>query len=132
MVDVKAIRRDPQPVLAALARRGDGSDERLRTLLELDERRRGLLPEVESLRARSNEAGKAVGAAKAKGEDAAGLISELAEVKERRTALEAELTEVEGTYDAALAAVPNPPDPSAPDADTVLREVGAPQGEGPD
>ena len=27
MLDVKQIRRDPEPVLAALARRGDGSDE---------------------------------------------------------------------------------------------------------
>ena len=36
MLDVKAIRRDPEPVLAALARRGDGSDERLRAALALD------------------------------------------------------------------------------------------------
>ncbi|MEA2123334.1 MAG: seryl-tRNA synthetase [Solirubrobacteraceae bacterium] len=132
MVDVKAIRRDPEPVLAALARRGDGSDERLRELLALDERRRGLLPEVESLRARSNEAGKAVGAAKQAGEDASALIAELSEVKERRTALESELQGIEEAYEAALVAVPNPPDPSAADEDTVLRSVGEAVAEGPD
>src|SRR3954463_16344682 len=119
MLDVKAIRRDPEPVLAALARRRAGSDERLRALLSLDERRRAILPEVEALRARSNEAGKAVGAAKAAGEDAAPLIAELAEVKQRRTALEADLQGIEAEHETALAAVPNPPDPSAADEDTV-------------
>jgi seryl-tRNA synthetase len=132
MLDVKAIRRDPEPVLAALARRGDGSDERLRRLLELDERRRAILPEVESLRAESNAAGKAVGAAKAAGEDAAEAIASLTALKERRTALEAELQGIEEEYEAALHAVPNPPDPSAADEDTVLREVGAAGASGPD
>ena len=37
MLDVKAIRREPEAVLAALARRGDGSDERLRTAQEQEQ-----------------------------------------------------------------------------------------------
>ena len=53
MLDLKAIRRDPEPVRAALARRRDGSDERLDAALALDARRRELLPEVEALRARA-------------------------------------------------------------------------------
>jgi seryl-tRNA synthetase len=132
MLDVKAIRRDPEAVLAALARRRDGSDERLRALLALDERRRAALPEVESLRAESNAAGKAVGVAKAAGEDAEEAIAALSALKERRTALEAELQGIEAEHEAALAAVPNPPDPSAADEDTVLREVGSAGAEGPD
>jgi seryl-tRNA synthetase len=132
MLDVKAIRRDPEPVLAALARRRDGSDERLRALLALDERRRALLPRVEALRAESNAAGKAVGAAKAAGEDAADAIAALTRMKEERTALEAELQGIEGEYEAALASVPNPPDPSAPDEDTVLHTSGEAGQEGPD
>ena len=132
MLDLKAIRRDPEPVLAALKRRGDGSDERLRALLALDERRRGLLPEVEALRAEQNAAGKAVGAAKAAGEDAAEAIAALSELKQRRTALEADLAAVEADYEPALRTVPNPPLDSAADADAVLREVGAAGAEGPD
>ena len=117
MLDLKAIRRDPEPVLAALARRRDGSDERLRTALELDERRRALIPEVEGLRAeqkqvRDRETGLAL--------------------KERLSALRDELQSVEGEYEAALATVPNPPDPTAADADEVLREVGDAGPEGPD
>ena len=37
MLDLKAIRRDPEPVRAALARRRDGSGERLAEVLRLDE-----------------------------------------------------------------------------------------------
>ena len=59
VLDLKAIRRDPDAVRAALARRGDGSDARLDEVLALDERRRELLPEVEGLRARQNEASQA-------------------------------------------------------------------------
>jgi seryl-tRNA synthetase len=132
MLDVKSIRRDPEPALDALRRRRDGSDERLRALLDLDQRRRALLPEVEGLRAQQNAAGQAVGRTKAAGEDASAAIAELTALKERRTSLESELQAVEANYEAALAVVPNPPDPSAADEDTVLREVGAPGGEGPD
>ncbi len=124
MLDVKAIRRDPAPVLAALARRRDGSDERLRGVLDLDRRRRELLPETEALRARQNEAGGAIAAARKAGDDAAEAIAGLQEVKRRREALEQELTAAEAQYGAALATIPNPPDPTAADEDTVLREVG--------
>ena len=124
MLDVKAIRRDPEPVLAALARRGDGSDVRLRGVLDLDRRRRELLPEVEALRARQNEAGGAIARAKKAGEDAAEAIAALQEVKRRREALEQELGAVEAEHESALATLPNPPDPTATDEDTVVRVVG--------
>ena len=40
MVDLRAIRREPEAARAALARRRDGSEERLDTALSLDARRR--------------------------------------------------------------------------------------------
>jgi len=132
VLDVKAIRRDPEPVLAALARRRDGSDERLRGVLELDRRRRELLPQVESLRARQNEAGGAIAQAKKAGEDAAAAIAAMQEVKRMLEALNQELAAVDAELEAALATLPNPPDPSAADADSVLREVGEAGREGRD
>ena len=93
-------------------------------VLRLDERRRALLPELEGLRARRNEASKAIGAAKAAGADAAEEIAAMQEVATRAKELEAELADVEAALTPALAALPNPPDPDAPDEDTVLREVG--------
>src|SRR3954462_3183701 len=83
MLDLRAIRRDPDAVRAALARRGDGSDARLDEALALDERGREMLPEVEGLRARQNEASQGIAQAKKAGEDAAGAIAAMQEVSGR-------------------------------------------------
>ena len=125
MLDLKAIRRDPEPVRAALARRRDGSDARLDAVLALDARRLELLPEVEALRARQNEASQGIARAKKAGEDAGGAIAEMQEVSRRVKALGEELSGAEAELESALAGLPNPPDPSAADEDTTLREVGA-------
>src|SRR5919107_1393390 len=132
MLDLKQIRRDPDPVRAALARRGDGSEERLDRVLELDERTRALRPETEALRARQNEASKAIGAAKQAGRDAAEEIAAMQEVAQRVKALGQELGEADAELQAALATLPNPPDPTAADEDTTLREVGEAGATGPD
>src|SRR3954468_13919117 len=126
MLDLRAIRRDPDAVRAALARRGDGSDARLDDVLRLDERRRELLPEVEGLRARQNEASQGIARAKKAGEDASGAIAEMQEVSRRVKDLSAELGSVDASLEGALGALPNPPDASAADEDAVLREVGTP------
>ena len=124
MLDLKQLRRDPEPVRAALARRRDESDARLDRVLELDERTRALRPEVESLKAQQNAASKAIGAAKQAGGDAAEEIAAMQEVARRVKALGQELSDADAELQAALASLPNPPDPSAADHDTTLRVEG--------
>jgi seryl-tRNA synthetase len=122
VLDLKEIRRDPEPVRAALARRG--AAEALDELLSLDARRRELLPRLEELRAKQNAANDKIADAKRSGGDASAAIEEMrgvaAEVKE----LQAEVGAVEEKLESVRAGVPNPPDPSAPEEDEVLREVG--------
>jgi seryl-tRNA synthetase len=124
VLDLKAIRADPDPVRAALARRRDGSDARLDRVLELDVRRRELLPEVEGIKARQNAASQAIAAAKQAGDDAADAIAAMQEVARRGKALREELENVEAELNAELALLPNPPDQTAADEDTVLYERG--------
>jgi seryl-tRNA synthetase len=124
VLDLKAIRRDPDAVRAALARRRDGSDGRLDEALALDARRRELLPQVEGLRARQNETSQAIARAKQAGGDAADAIAAMQEVSRRVKALSEELAAVEADLERVLLSIPNPPDPSAADEDTTLREVG--------
>src|SRR3954462_2201592 len=95
MLDLRAIRRDPDAVRAALARRGDGSDARLDEALALDERGREMLPEVEGLRARQNEASQGIARAKKAGEDASAAIAEMQAVSRRGKDLSAELGSVD-------------------------------------
>jgi seryl-tRNA synthetase len=124
LLDLREVRRDPEPVRAALARRGDGSEARLDRALELDARRRELLPDVEGLRARKNEASQAIGRAKQAGGDAAEEIAAMQEVARREKVLGEELAAVESELSDVLGALPNPPDPTAADEDAVVREVG--------
>jgi seryl-tRNA synthetase len=126
VLDLRAIRDDPEPAREALARRGaaDALDE----LLELDARRRQLLPEAESRRAAQNEASEEIAARKRAGEDASDVIERMKAVSAEVKRLQAEVAEVEQRRDSLAATLPNLPHPDAPDGgeeDAVtLREVG--------
>ncbi len=124
MLDLKLIRHDPGAVRTALRRRGEAEAARLDEVLELDERRREILPRLEALRAIQNEANAQIAEAKRAGAEADEAIGRMREVAGQAKALGEELATVEAELNAALALVPNLPDATAADEDTVLREVG--------
>ncbi len=128
MLDLRAIRDDPGPAREALARRG--AAEALDELLELDARRRELLPEVEGRRAQQNEASDQIAGAKRAGDDASEVIERMKAVSAELKTMQAELSEVEERRDALAATLPNLPHPDAPeggeDDAVTLREVGEP------
>ena len=124
MLDLKAIRQEPDDARAALARRADGAADTLDRVLELDARRRGLLPELETLRAEKNTASKRIGELQREGGDASEAIAQVKQVSEREKQLDSELREVQAGLDAGMLALPNLPDETAAPEDTVLREVG--------
>ncbi len=126
MLDIKRIRRQPDEVRAALARRGDDVADGLDRVIELDERRRAIIPELEQLRARRNAAAEAIAQAKRAGEDAAGAIAEQRELGAREKELTQRLAEVEAQLDGALLPLPNLPDPTAAPGpeDELVRVVG--------
>jgi seryl-tRNA synthetase len=130
MLDLRLIRQESERARAALARRGHAAA--VDDLLELDRRRREVLPELEELRAAKNRASKRIGELQRAGEDASDAIAEVRGASGREKELDGELAEVERRLEAALAALPNLPDPSAADEDEVLREVGEGGAEGRD
>jgi seryl-tRNA synthetase len=123
VLDLKQIRENPAAAREALARRGF-DPALLDEALQLDSSRRELLPELEQLRAGKNEASKRIGELQRSGEDASDAIAETRELSAREKELEEQLREVEERRSAALAALPNLADPSAPAEDEVLREEG--------
>ena len=123
MLDLREIRENPAEAREALARRGFDVAQ-LDEALELDSKRRELLPELEQLRARKNEASKQIGELQRSGGDAAEAIAQTRELSEREKQLDSELTTVEERRSALLATLPNLPDPTAPAEDEVLREEG--------
>jgi seryl-tRNA synthetase len=97
-------------------------------VLELDARRRTLLPELETLRAAKNQASEEIARAKRDGADTADAIARMREVGEREKQLEQELAGADAQLHAALITLPNLPAPDAADEDTVIRTAGEPRG----
>src|SRR3954449_12586310 len=127
MLDLKAIRSDPERIKTALARRG--AAEQLDELLALDTRRRELLPEVENAQAERKTLSKQIGERKQAGEDAEELMATVQGLKERIESAKAELETVEAKLEELALTLPNLPDPDAPEGMTeedavVIREVG--------
>ena len=131
MHDIRLIRDDPAAFDAALARRG--VEPRAAALIELDERLRLCLTELQAGQARRNEASRAIGAAQARRDEetAAALMAEVAGLKERLPALEAEDARLGDELHGMLAALPNRPLADVPDGadeagNVVEKTVGDP------
>jgi seryl-tRNA synthetase len=129
LLDLKAIREDPEAARSALARRGAADD--LDELLRLDARRRELLPQIESRRAAQNKASEQIAEAKRAGGEAEAAIAEMRQVAAEVKQLEAQLGEVEEALERVAARLPNLPSRDAPDGMTeedaaLVKEVGEP------
>jgi seryl-tRNA synthetase len=107
MHDIRFIRETPDAFDAGLARRGLAP--RSAELLALDEKRRALITEAQIAQARRNEVSKAIGAAKARRDDPTDLMAEVAALKERMPAIDAEEKAAGVELTTALAAIPNLP-----------------------
>src|SRR3954451_10510133 len=125
MLDLRLIRRDPDAVRAALARRGDTG--RLDEVLDLDEDWRAANAAAENLRHEQKAASDGIAVAKRAGEDAGPALERMREMSAQVKALTERARTAEERLQGVLATLPNLPDPTAADHDTVLREVGEPR-----
>ena len=83
-------------------------------IISLDEKRRKLIQEGESLKAKRNDVSAQIGKLKKAGGDAAQAIAEMDAVKDRIQSIDHELRETEAHLNAALLTVPNVPHASVP------------------
>ena len=130
MLDPKLLRSELDYVAQRLALRGFTLDTAAFEALE--RRRRDLQTETEQLQSERNTRSKAIGQAKAAGEDIEPLLAEVSDLGERLDAAKAQLNEVAGELDALLASLPNLPHESVPagadEADNVeLHRWGTPR-----
>ncbi len=130
MLDINLIREQPDLVRTALHNRQMDASQ-VDSIIKLDEKRRALLTEVEQLKAERNSVSKEIGQIK----DAAtrqSRIEAMRIVGDKISALDKEVAGVDTGLNAAIAAVPNLPDPRTPvgrdeSANVVLRTVGEPK-----
>ncbi len=134
MHDIRAIRENPEAFDAALARRG--VDPASAAILAVDQARRLAIHTAETLKAEINLLSKAIGRAKANGdeEEFELLRSNVAEKKDRMAELEAQARDEDQRLSDILAALPNIPLPApevpdgADEGDNVeIRRWGTPR-----
>lgn len=132
MLDLRWIRRDPDEVRARLALRGEPerTDEAVDRIVRLDEERRALISEGESLKARKNAVTREISERKRAGDPAGDVIAEMRSVAERIREIDPRLREVEMELEQQLLRLPNAPDETVPrggeESNRVVREWGTP------
>ena len=107
MFDLKWIRENPDEFDAALEKRGMAPESA--RILDLDEKSRALVTELQDLQTRRNDASKVIGQKKAKGEDADDLIQEVAQIKSSMPDLEAAAEAAQTALRELLESLPNMP-----------------------
>ncbi|HBO21280.1 MULTISPECIES: serine--tRNA ligase [unclassified Providencia] len=113
MLDPNLLRTELDAVAEKLARRGFTLDvEKLR---ELEERRKVLQVETETLQADRNSRSKTIGAAKARGEDIEPLRQEVNQLGERLDSAKVELDKLQQEIRDITLSIPNIPDDQVPD-----------------
>ncbi len=128
MIDIKKLRDDFDKTAAELARRGV-EKERLEKARDLDSKRRVLVAETETLKAKRNAASKEIGAIAKAGGDIAAAKEEMRKVGDRIAEIDKELGQVEVDLRETLLMIPNIPAPEIPTgmdstANVVVRKVG--------
>ncbi|AIA75548.1 seryl-tRNA synthetase [Halomonas campaniensis] len=113
MLDPKLLRGDLDAAAQQLARRGFELDKA--ALQALESRRRELQTQTEQLQNERNMRSKAIGKAKASGEDIQPLLDEVSDLGERLDKAKKELAEVQEEWDDAISGIPNLPHESVPE-----------------
>ena len=128
MIDIRKLRDDFEATAAALKRRGVEADV-LEKARDLDSRRRALVAETETLKARRNAASKEIGRVAKEGGDIAAAKEEMRKVGDRIAEIDRDLAGVEKDLRETLLMIPNIPAPEIPtgldsSANRVVRTVG--------
>jgi seryl-tRNA synthetase len=117
VLDIKLIREKPDFVRQRLATRGAGDAAKIDELLKLDEQRRKILAEVESLKARRNRVSKEIGAlmGQKKTAEAEAKKAETRDLGERISTLDKEAAQADAARGALMLQLPNLPHESVPE-----------------
>ena len=113
MLDPKLIRGDLDATAEQLAKRGFTLD--VDKLAALEQQRREIQKRTQELQNERNQRSKAIGQAKARGEDIQPLLDQVANMGDELSGMEARLSEIQNDYEQLLLGAPNIPHGSVPE-----------------
>lgn len=121
MLDIKLIRSNPDILKKALLKRKDSFN--VDQIIDLDERRRQILVEVEQLKNKQNSDSKMVPIYKKEGKDVAPLMEEMKSLSDKIKTLDSSVKEIDEELNKLLLTIPNIPNSTVPDGDTDADNV---------
>lgn len=113
MLDMKRILDNPEEVKKQVITRND-DPAKIDRVIELNESRKKAQKEADELRNKRNALSKEIGALKSKGQNADGIMAEVASMKDKLATLEAAETETTLEIEKVMATIPNLTLPEVP------------------
>lgn len=111
MLTLKALREDTDTVIRKLAKKGFDAKEQIESIIRLDDQRKAIQQEVDSIKAEQNKKAAEIGSYMKQGlkEEAAKAKEAVAALKERSTILDAKAEETIKKLESLLVLLPNTP-----------------------
>jgi len=130
MIDLKAIRNNPEILKKALQKRKENFD--IEGFLKIDENRRDIIQKVEQLKNKQNVTSKLIPQYKKEGKDVASLMEEMKALSDEIKELDNKVRLLDDEIEKILLTIPNIPNDSVPlgdsDEDNVeIRKWGEPR-----
>lgn len=121
MLTIKQLRDDREAAIRRLAKKGVDAAPVITEIEKLDDRRKAIQHELDECLATQNQAAKQIGALMGQGrrDEAEAKKAEVASLKERSNALNAEFKEVSDALQAAIVTLPNFPADIVPEGKTA-------------
>jgi len=130
MLDIKYIKENPEEVIERLAIKGKDAKEEIGQILELDNQRRALIAETESLKAEQNKTSKLIPQYKKEGKDTKEIFAQMKTISETVKANDEKIKAVEAELQNVMLCLPNLPDrdlkPGGKENNEPLRYFGEP------
>ena len=119
MLDLKRIRTNPEEIKKALANRGEDFDVSvIDELISLDEERRKILVQVETLKGKRNQVSSEIPKKKKAGEDVTAIMAEMRELGDEIKEFDAKTNEIDERIKYIMLRIPNIPHPSVPEGES--------------
>ncbi len=130
MLDIKILRTEPEKIKEALKKRSNSLD--ITPAIELDEKRREILSEVEQKKAKQNEINKKIPAMKKAGENTDQIFAEMRELGAEIKEMDEQVRQIDEELKGYMLSIPNIPNDSVPvgadDSENVeVRKNGTPR-----
>ena len=125
MLTIKQIRDDKAAAIAKLAKKGVDATPIIDKIIELDDRRRAIQVELDTMLAAQNKAAKEIGMLMGQGrrDEAEQAKANVAELKKKSAELQVESTNVQEELNAAIVSLPNFPAEIVPEGRTAEDNV---------